>query len=167
MAPQTRKRWIVLGSLLAATVVASLWLDDDGGDNSSGVVAEAKADAPRAERRQAAPEMLALGALRRQPAADKPDDLFAAKSWYVPPPPPRPGPPPAPTAPPLPFAYMGRMVEDGRTTVFLTQQDRNYAAKIGDVLDGTYRVDGIDAGGVTLTYLPLNTQQTLAIGSAR
>lgn len=165
-AGQARRRWIVLGSLLALTAVASLWLEDDG-DEGAGVVAQAKADVPPAARRPAATEVLALSALRRPPASDKPEDAFAAKSWYVPPPPPKAGPPPAPTAPPLPFAYMGRMVEDGTTTVFLTKQDRNYAAKVGDTLDGTYRVDDIDAGSVTLTYLPLNTQQTLAMGSAR
>jgi hypothetical protein len=166
MAPQARNRWMVLGSLLVLSVGASLWLDTGDSDGAS-VAAVAQPGKGPGARQSGSTEALALEALRRQPSAEKPEDAFAAKSWYVPPPPPKRGPPPAPTAPPLPFAYLGRMVEDGRTTVFLTRQDRNYAAKVGDTLDGSYRVDGIDAGSVTLTYLPLNMQQTLAIGSSR
>lgn len=166
MPPEARKRWTILGGLLVLTLGTSLWLNMSDSDGTS-VVAVAKPERRSPARQSGAPEALALDALRRQPPAAKPEDAFPAKSWYVPPPPPKALPPPAPTAPSLPFAYMGRMVEEGKTTVFLTRQDRNYAAKVGDTLDGTYRVDGIDAGSVTLTYLPLNMQQTLAIGSLR
>ncbi len=166
MAPESRRRWTILGSLLLLSIGSSLWLDMGDSDGAS-VVAVAKTGKRPAARQSGAAETLALNALRRQPPADKPEDAFAAKSWYVPPPPPKALPPPPPTAPPLPFAYLGRMVEDGRTTVFLTWQDRNYAVKAGDTLDGTYRIDEIDAGSVTLTYLPLNVQQTLAMGSLR
>jgi hypothetical protein len=160
---------MVLGGVLALTLTATAWvLTDETGDPN--VVASVKPDSGTPTRRQeqpAAQETLALGALKRVPQEEKPEDAFEAKSWYVPPPPPKALPPPPPAPPPLPFTYMGRMVEEGKTTVFLTKQDRSHAAKVGDTIDGTYRVDNIDASGVTLTYLPLNMQQTLAIGGFR
>lgn len=96
--------------------------------------------------------------------------LFASHSWYVAPPPPPPPPPqaaaapPVPTAPPLPFSYMGSYRPDGAQTVFfLTQKDRVYEVKLGDVLDDTYSVDALTAGQLMFTYKPLNVQQGLAV----
>jgi hypothetical protein len=96
--------------------------------------------------------------------------LFASHSWYVAPPPPPPPPPQAaaapeiPTAPPLPFSYMGSYRPDGAQTVFfLTQKDRVYEVKIGDVLDDTYSVDALSGGQLMFTYKPLKVQQSLAV----
>ncbi len=97
-------------------------------------------------------------------------DIFASKSWYVPPPPPpppKPVPPPPPTAPPLPFAFMGSYQEpDGRLILFLTKGDRLYTVSPGDVIDGMYRVEEVVAGQLGLTYLPLNIKQSMTIGDA-
>lgn len=72
-----------------------------------------------------------------------------------------------PTAPPLPFRYIGRMVEeDGQVTVYLAQGNRSRSVKIGDSIDGMYRLDGIFSGHLVLTYLPLEIKQTLSIVSA-
>jgi hypothetical protein len=60
---------------------------------------------------------------------------------------------------------MGQLLEDGALTVFLTRQNQNYAVKAGDALDGGYRVDSINNQRMVLTYLPLNMQQSLAIGN--
>jgi hypothetical protein len=68
--------------------------------------------------------------------------------------------------PPLPFTYMGKMLEDGETVVFLTRGDRNYLARKGATLDGQYRVDAIGPRTMVLTYLPAKAKQSLAIGSA-
>jgi hypothetical protein len=38
---------------------------------------------------------------------------------------------------------------------------------IGDTIDNTYSVDGVANGVLTLTYKPLNIQQTLAIGDSQ
>ena len=169
MALNQRQRWLVLGGILTLTLTAVVYLDEDTpGDD--GVVADAgtarNADAQR-NATAVQPESLNLGALRRQADEKKPGDAFASRSWYVPPPPPKALPPPPLAPPALPFTYMGRMVDEGKTTVFLTRQDRSYAVKEGEVLEGTYRIDRIDAGSVTLTYLPLNMQQTLAMGGLR
>ncbi len=73
---------------------------------------------------------------------------------------------PPPQAPPLPFAYMGKLVEDATTTVFLARQDRNYVVRAGDTIDGTYRVERIGDDGLVVTYLPLKIQQTLPFAEA-
>lgn len=159
-----RRRWLILGSLMTATLVAAVWVSEHEAEQAV-VVSAAK---PRGKAVQAdnEPRQIALDKLQRVPAAEDEavSDLFSTKSWYVPPPPPKPLPPPPPAPPPLPFAYLGKLVEDGKTTVFLTRQNRNYAIQQGDTIDGTYRADTVDASRVVFTYLPLNMQQTLIIG---
>ena len=97
--------------------------------------------------------------------------LFHPQSWYVAPPPPPPAPyvppppPPPPTAPPLPFTVMGSYARHGQATVyFLTRGDRVFDVHVGDTIDNTYSVDSAANGQLTLTYKPLNIQQTLAVG---
>jgi hypothetical protein len=99
--------------------------------------------------------------------------LFHTQSWYVAPPPPPPAPvvvvvPPPPTAPPLPFTAMGSYARPGDAKVyFLTRGDRVFDVHVGDTIDNTYSVDGEANGVLTLTYKPLNIQQTLPIGDSQ
>lgn len=168
MALSPRQRGMILGGVLVLTLLAVVWVEDEGGGEVQVVAAkEDRGGGTPGPAPAAMPEVLALEGLKRQLPEDKPEDVFGAKSWYVPPPPPKPLPPPPPAPPPMPFTYMGRMVEEGKTTVFLTRQDRSYAIKAGDTIDGTYRVDSIEVSGVTFTYLPLNMQQTLAMGGLK
>lgn len=94
---------------------------------------------------------------------------FGATSWYVPPPspppaPPRVVPPPPPTAPPLPFSFLGRYEEAGMQIILLVRGERIYTVSAGDVIDNTYRVEGLAGGRLELTYLPLNIKQTISTG---
>ncbi|MGH8253877.1 MAG: hypothetical protein ACRES2_07530 [Steroidobacteraceae bacterium] len=101
------------------------------------------------------------------------DALFHSQSWYVAPPPPPRAPvvvvaPPPPTAPPLPYTAMGSYAHRGDATVyFLTRGDRVFDVHVGDTIDNTYTVDSAANGQLTLTYKPLNIQQTLAIGGSQ
>lgn len=98
--------------------------------------------------------------------------LFHSQSWYVAPPPPPPAPvvvvvPPPPSAPPLPFSVMGSYARPGDSKVyFLTRGDRVFDVHVGDTIDNTYSVDSEANGQLTLTYKPLNIQQTLAVGGS-
>lgn len=163
---QSRRRWW-LGIALAATLAAVAWThaQDDGADALVQARPE-RAEAPRPQREAPRDDAarLRLDLLRRPSSGGKIADAFTAQSWYAPPPPPPKSLRPPPSAPPLPFAYLGQMLEDGKLTVFLTRQDRNYVVKQGDVLDGNYRVDAIEPPVMTLTYLPLNIKQTIRIG---
>jgi len=71
---------------------------------------------------------------------------------------------PKPTAPPLPFAYVGKVVEDGKPMVFVSKQQKNFMLKGGEVIEGTYRVDKVESGQVVFTYLPLAAEQVMTIG---
>lgn len=113
-----------------------------------------------------APRLLKISDLDARGLGDMSTDLFAPKSWYVPPPPPPPMPPPKPVAPPLPFTFIGRMIEEGQTAVFVSIQDRNQVLRAGDVVQGVWRVDSIEPTNMKLTYLPLNENKYLALGAA-
>ncbi len=41
-----------------------------------------------------------------------------------------------------------------------------YSVSPGDILESVYRVDGIVGGQLSLTYIPLNTKQTLNVGES-
>ena len=100
--------------------------------------------------------------------------LFAAHSWYVPPPPPPPAPvvsapvvPAKPVAPPLPFTYMGSYTPNGSQAVFfLTNGEKVYDVHLGETIDNTYTVDAFNNGQLVFTYKPLNQQQQLSTGGA-
>lgn len=115
---------------------------------------------------KAPPRELKVADLKARGLGDMATNLFETKSWYVPPPPPPPSPPPKPVAPPLPFSFIGRMIEEGQTAVFVSIQDRNQVLRVGDVVQGVWRVDAIDSTNMKLTYLPLNENKYLALGAA-
>lgn len=164
-------RWKVLGGLLVLSLIAAGWTGAREG-GAVDVVEVAKPPhsvAPRAtvpaEKTEAEPLLdIPLEKLRRQDSARNVKEAFPPKSWYVPPPPPKPEAAPPPSAPPLPFIYLGKMVEEGRLTVFVASQDRNFAVKEGDVIDNTYRVEAVKGTLMELTYIPLNMKQTMQIG---
>ena len=111
--------------------------------------------------------------LQRQDRAEPIRDAFSPRSWAPPPPEPAPAAPaapaplPVPLAPPLPFRYLGQLSEQGRTVVFLARGEAPVAGSVGEVLEGSYRIERIAPTAVEFTYLPLNTRQVLAVGEAR
>jgi len=64
--------------------------------------------------------------------------------------------------PPLPFRYLGKMVEDGKLSVFLANGDESITARAGQRI-GDYRIDKITEAEVRFTYLPMKTQQSLPL----
>jgi len=108
----------------------------------------------------------------RRPAPERVQaDPFARRNWDVaardearrnapPPPPPAP-----PKAPPLPYTYLGKAIEDGKVTVFLSRGENTYVARAGDTLDGAYRVERLDERAIVFRYLPLGQRQELALGA--
>lgn len=177
MLARPRVRWIVLaGALALALAAARLVGGADRAPVAAAPVPAAPVPAEAPARIAAAPGepsvQLALDRLGARTAAPPAGDPFRSVSWQAvaqaearasaPPPPPR-----RPDAPPLPFAYMGKLVEDGKTTVFLVHGERNLIVRAGDTIDGVYRVDGIGEHDMTLTYLPLKQRQQLALGGAQ
>lgn len=148
---------------VAGTAAAVAWVD--GGDDNEAGLARPSGAGRRTDARAGLKNVVPTLALERLDTRDFDEikaDLFAAKSWYVPPPVVAQKPKP----PPLPFSYGGRIIEGDRTTVFLFGPDRNQPVRQGDLIDNTWRVDAINATVMKLTYLPLNESQTLALGAA-
>jgi len=165
----------------ALTLAAVRWADQltDMPEASAGAVADSTPRPAADSKARVAPEQapaLDLGKLRRRPTTEPDSDAFGPRSFRPAPPKAPKGtaasaaamtapPPPPPQAPPLPFSYVGRLVEESDTTVFLASGERNLIVKPGEVIDNTYKVEEVSERAVVLTYLPLSQRQTLPTGS--
>jgi len=167
----TKREWALLALLLPLVFLATGSAEGDAGGAAE--IAEAaqveRAKPPVQDTLEAG--KLDLAQLRHEAITEEPVNAFESKSWYVPPPPPPPRPAPqarpapVPTAPPLPFTYLGRFQDGASTVIFLARSERLLAVSAGDVIEGTYRIDGIAGATMAFTYLPLNIKQTLSIGN--
>ena len=176
-------RRILLAVTLVATLVAAAWVSED--DMPEFAEPEARAVTPPgiATHPENA-EAVAVPRLQRRKTAVAHDlkDIFASASWTVqapviqtmPPiftPPPSPPPQvmmesPPPSAPPVPFRYLGRLQNgDKPWQVFLLKDNTILTVHAGDVLDGVYRVQGIENGQLKMIYMPLQVEQFIAMGS--
>ena len=85
------------------------------------------------------------------------------------PPPPKASPAPAaaatPVAPPMPYRFAGMVLKGGEVEFMVAKGDLVFPVKVGDTLDGTYRVESIGAEGIELLYLPLGTRDRIAVSS--
>lgn len=172
-------RQLTLAAALALTLAAVAWVATHE-DNSAGDDLALTTDKPRGSGKQASQQESAaslsqnkaLALKQNQPAGAETQivDLFKPHAWYVPPPPPPPTPvnvaEQAPVAPPIPFVYLGRLDEAGHAMVFLTRNNLVLSAAQGEMLDSQYRLDTVNAGSLVITYLPLNTKQTIVIKGA-
>lgn len=185
MDPAEKKRKIIIGAALVATLIAAVLVEDEDEtaiDTVEPVASTRQARPPsaRAPVAEARNNYLNIDQLGQRKFDALAGDLFASNSWAPKPPPITPqqqaamllqqqqraqpkAPPPAPTPPPLQFKYIGKAIEGNQTWVFLTQADENYIARIGEKIDDQYRLDTISDESVTLTYLPLNAKQILPI----
>ena len=72
----------------------------------------------------------------------------------------------APSVPPMPFQFIGRMDDRVDLQVFLQNGEKIYVVRKGDVIDDTWRIEGISDRELSFVYLPLHVSQTLSVGSA-
>ncbi|MDU9392059.1 hypothetical protein [Pseudomonas sp. zfem002] len=102
-------------------------------------------------------------------------DLFASHSWKAAPTlatvteqPLSPAPVvPAPSVPPMPFQFVGRLDDRRDLQVFLQDGEKIYVVRKGDVIDETWRVEGISELELSFVYLPLHVSRTLSVGSSQ
>jgi hypothetical protein len=108
--------------------------------------------------------------LERRGGIGRGTDVFGAPSWVgktraaeappavVAPAPPKP--------PPLPFGYGGSGRVNGKRVLFLERDNHSsLLVQVGDIVDGTYRVDALDPNRAVLRYLPMNIAQVMVFGS--
>lgn len=79
-----------------------------------------------------------------------------------PPPPPPPAPPMEPVAPPFPHAWVGRYVDDAPRAV-IAGANTTWVLKVGDVVDGVWRIDTIQERQLGVTYLPLKQARSVTM----
>jgi hypothetical protein len=170
------RRWWIWLPLLAVAA----WLAVFGDKSPAGAQLSLPIATPRSPSVAAAPtappEPAVVALIAREalypvspPVASdaKPRDPFSSRSWAPPPQVQAPVAPPPPSAPPVPYAVIGKKFEAGQWEVFLARGEQTFLARPGQTLEGTYRVDRIQPPALTLTYLPLGQEQTLAIGDER
>ena len=174
----TRRTKLLIG--VAAACAAYVALTHDGSDeveltHAGDAPRPQHAASPAAIRKPTVTAGMVHTVMNRLMPETEAASLFAPQSWYVAPPAPPPStavvvpmPPPPPTAPPLPFAFMGSYKMADATPVFyLTVGDRVFDVKVGDTLENTYSVDGVQGGQLLFTYMPLKIQQSLAVGEVQ
>jgi hypothetical protein len=177
--PGRNKRWWLWLPLLGTAGWLALFGDKSPSASALAVSAPARSvgtpedTAPARTERHITPEIRGGGApvlVPRElliPIRSKDSDardLFAVRSWT---PPPTAAAQEAPVAPPLPFTFLGKKLEGEIWEIYLARGDQTFIVKTGTTIDGTYRVDHIEPPELIMTYLPLGTSQTLAIGASQ
>lgn len=183
------KRWVIIGTLsCSAWTIAALM----GGDPATPVKGVPKTVMYRgvggidhsATPNKVNSEALAAFVVRQANGLGKAsEDIFFSNlpPVYSSPPDPPPvivSPPPAPpsdmltvvpppmqmlpAAPQIPYSYLGFLQEEVGNLVYLSDSTEFYAVQEGDMLGSAYRVQKITPEQVTLVYLPLNLEQTIA-----
>lgn len=115
------------------------------------------------------PDLLDLDRLKRSRGEESKTDLFGADPVVAP----QTGSgtlgpsgihhqPVGPADQPLPFAYLGRMIDDGKVSVFLAQGEDSYSVQQGEVVQ-QYRVDKITEKDIRFTHVPTRTHKVLVV----
>ncbi|MHC8321046.1 hypothetical protein ACYZT4_10160 [Pseudomonas sp. GB2N2] len=164
--------WVGFFSIAAALAwLPEYWMPADDGDAAGAVVA------PAASRKTGA--AVAGATVSGKPALVKDlspaGDLFAAGSWKAAPSLASVTEQPVnltpvvqiPSAPPMPFQFVGRLSDHSDLQVFLQSGEKIYVVRKGDVIDETWRIEGISDVELSFVYLPLHVSQTLSVGSTQ
>lgn len=161
-----QRRWTILGSLLAATIAAIVYPIEEP-------IAVVEPSATRQRARPAAvatPAAVDPAAVQAWLAADA--NPFAPRSWEPPATAPvaaravapvveNATPPPAP--PPLPFRYLGQLSDGSDRVIYLGAGEQLLPARLGDMLDGGYKVVALSATQIEFENTSSGTRQSLPL----
>lgn len=165
----TKKRWMIWGLLLAATMLA-IWAPVPNEEN----VAQAKS--PLVAQVKRSPNLPVIEAVAED---DSESDPFAPRAWEPPPVPPPAVAKPVPvqhqenispviaSAPPLPFSYMGQLNDEGEQVVYLGRGEQLILVHANDTLEGVYKVLKMSANEIEFLHLPTGEKQILNMNTAR
>jgi hypothetical protein len=178
-------RRVVMAVALLATLGATAWLSGEAPDDEVGLAREPRAGSetrsrpePSAFRTARAPEVAWPAPPARRASEAWPFDAERAQAWVVPPPPPPPPPPrpviaaplaaasAVPQPPPFPYTLIGRIDDGSAVHALLSSPTQTLGVKALDVIDGQWRVEAVDARGVSLTWLPGGQRKTVAFRSS-
>ena len=170
-----RKRWAVLLTALSLTVAAIFFSPAPAEVVEADVARKpAVSAAVPAQVVQPAPTDIAPVF-----AAEGAADPFEPRSWGEPAPEPVAPPPPPPPVErtvvpvvleagpaPLPYRYVGRFSDEAGGVVYLARGEVALVARVGETIDGTYKVAALQARSVEFENISTGTKQSLPIPEA-
>lgn len=65
--------------------------------------------------------------------------------------------------PPLPYRFLGKLTDEGDIIVYLGRGEQTHVAKVGEVIESTYKVLKITEQNLELEHLPTGEKQSLSI----
>ncbi|MBC3832904.1 hypothetical protein H8K33_15445 [Undibacterium amnicola] len=65
--------------------------------------------------------------------------------------------------PPLPYRFLGKLTDEGDIIVYLGRGEQTYVAKVGEIIESTYKVVKITEQSLELEHLPTGEKQSLSI----
>jgi len=167
-----RRRWAILLTALALTVGVILFSPAPA---EVVEVSARRAPAPAAATPAQASPMQISPVFEEDVAADP----FEKRGWGEPPPPAPPVAPPAPVErtvapvvvepsgpPPLPYRYVGSFSDDSGAVVYLARGEIAVVARVGETLDGVYKVAALQPRSVEFENISTGTKQSLPIPEA-
>lgn len=172
MGSSQRRRWAVLLTALALTLAAIYF-----GPAPAEVVEVTERRVPVTNAASAASVSIVDYAPVFEEEASA--DPFEKRGWGEPPPPPPPVAAPAPVErtvapvvvepagpPPLPFRYVGSFSDDGGSVIYLARGEVAVVARVGETLDGIYKITALQSRSVEFEHLSTGTKQSLPIPEA-
>lgn len=175
-----KKRKMIIGAALVATLIAVVLVEDDEiAINTPETLQPLKTTPERTKKAETHATQLDVTKLGQRKFSPLAGELFLSTSWTPKQPqinvseqpiklmqaPKVAASPSAPVAPPLQFKYSGKAIEGSQVWVFLSQAGENFITKVGEKINPQYRLDAVSDETVTVTYLPLNVKQTLTINN--
>jgi len=167
-----RRRWAVLLTALALTVAAIFFSPAP----AEVVEVSARRVPVAAEHPAAEASSTDIAPVFEEEASADP---FEKRGWAEPPPAPAPvvvaapvertvapvvAEPPGP--PPLPYRYVGSFSDEGGSVIYLARGDVALVARVGEILDGTYKIAAQHARSVEFEHISTGTKQSLPIPEA-
>lgn len=160
-----KRRWVILLSALAGTIGAIVYPTDETMETApANIMATRPVSAETKKEAQIAADSSWI-------ATDL--DPFASKGWVAAPVAPAPlkvnsipqsdpEPPPIPP-PPLPYQFVGQMNNGADRVVYLGRGDQVVLARVGDILESSYKVVTISATHIDFESLSSGLKQSLPI----
>jgi len=168
----SRRRWAVLLTALGLTLAAIFFSPAPA---EVVEVSARRAPAPTATSAVQASTTDIAPVFEEEASADP----FEKRGWDEPPPPVAPAPAPAivertvapvvvePSGPPpLPYRYVGSFSDDGGSVIYLARGEIAVVARVGEILDGTYKIAALQSRSVEFEHISTGTKQSLPIPDA-
>ena len=166
----SRNRKILLFLTLAGVVALAIFApapDESAGQRTSAGAVRASGSSSTAPLVPEQAKTMRRGELlsefpERNILGDAKGDPFDSKSWQPPPPKVVVTPAGPPPPPPMTYRFAGRLRQDGKLQIFVSNGDIPVVARVGGNLDG-YVIESMTASSIALVYPPTGNKDSIVI----